>query len=83
MNNQNEWTDYQLLTVMQLIHTGHSCGQAGAAIGRTKNAVIGMMRRVRAQTDKVACERVKPDNINGGMAREWWRAGLEKQEASQ
>ena len=83
MNTQNEWTDYELLTVLNLRHSGHSCGQAGSAIGRSKNAVIGMMSRVTSQTDKVACECVKPENINGGMPDGWWRAGLEKQEASQ
>ncbi|WP_299734690.1 hypothetical protein [uncultured Roseobacter sp.] len=67
--------DLKLLRLLDLIdHQGLSYGPAGRALGLSRSAVAGKVKRVRDefwQTGDCACS--KPENKDGGMSRGWWR----------
>lgn len=43
---RTDWTDDEMLRVLALRDAGKSFSQIGAMIGRTKNAVIGMVHKI-------------------------------------
>lgn len=74
------WTDAELLTVLDLcFRQGLTRDAAGARVGRVRNSTIGAVNRVVADDRKVADLCVKPENQDGGMPADWWRAGVRVQ----
>lgn len=85
-------TDAELLEVLDLTARGVSAAVIGRRMGLTRNAVLGLIFRCRKDTDKAETAPYivnrrwkqttppqKTENRDGGMPRDWWRAGLAKQ----
>ena len=68
MTAPKDWTDREILYVLDMLDLGFSMAEIGVKIGRTKNAVIGMVNRVRNLTDASDPDR----NKNGTMPVRWW-----------
>lgn len=90
------WSDAQMLDILDLAAGGSrgggrsGGGQSAQAIadtyGVSKGSLIGLLYRIRTETD--ASESVRdvsappaerPANRNGGMPARWWSAGLKVQ----
>ncbi|RID91530.1 hypothetical protein D2N39_12565 [Gemmobacter lutimaris] len=76
------WTDDQQLDALDRIERqGQSATEVGAAYGRSRSSVLGMVKRVR--DDLAASEvadfapgtgpAVKPANQDGALGPLWWR----------
>lgn len=63
------WSDLDMILLLDLVDgEGMSVRRAAEEIGRSRNACLGMMHRIRNET---ACS--DPDgNQNGTMPRRWW-----------
>lgn len=69
MKRRDEWPEQHILIALHLRdHEGMTCREIGERLGRTKNAVIGCLRRVDEETDA-------SDNghLNGSMCPLWWQ----------
>jgi transposase len=65
-----EWTDEQLLTILDLYdNEGMTFKQIGERFGVSKNAIAGLMKRLRDDTNK----HFPPCNAEGTMPRKWWK----------
>ena len=73
MTEQRRLNDAEMLDVLERHAQGQSAAQVGRAYGLTRNAVLGLLLRSRAPD---VC--VKPENRDGGMPADWWKAGLAK-----
>ncbi|PZQ99188.1 MAG: hypothetical protein DI533_00325 [Cereibacter sphaeroides] len=78
---QTEWTDRELLTALQMTGEGMSARQVAKALGRSRNAVLGVLMRLRDEYARLPDRASKPTNVNNGMPAQWWLDGLAKQEA--
>lgn len=75
---ETTWTDEEMLEALHLTDAvGLSHAEVGAALWRARNAVAGILHRVRA--DLAASEAGDPDprRHDGALPPEWWRDGLE------
>jgi hypothetical protein len=80
MTGAPQWTDAELLRVLHLNEVdGLSCVQIAQRFGVTRNAIVGITNRIRADMRKVPDRAVKPENRDGGMPARWWAAGLKVQ----
>jgi hypothetical protein len=71
------WSDTDILNALDMVEReGRTCAAAGRALGYNKNAVIGMLRRVRLELAAVPDLACKPENRDGGMPPRWW-AGMQ------
>ncbi|MEI4470942.1 hypothetical protein [Frigidibacter sp. MR17.24] len=64
------FTDQQLLQMLEWREDGASMQAIGNRLGRSRNAVIGALNRLRADDQPCLCR--KPENRDGGMPRRWW-----------
>jgi hypothetical protein len=67
------WPDDRILVALDLQAQGLSASLIAARLGVTRSAVLGILHRVRVETDAVPCACVKPENKDGGMQAGWWR----------
>lgn len=65
----SDWTDAQILTMLDLRADGHSCAEIGKRLGKTKNSVIGMQGRIRHANRTHDRQGIG----NGTMPRYWWQ----------
>jgi predicted DNA-binding protein (UPF0251 family) len=64
-----DWLEQDMLHVLDLVDNhGMTRLAAGATVGRSKGAVIGMLDRVRKET----AEHWPPDTNDGTMPQRWW-----------
>lgn len=80
------WTDGEILRVLDRLADGASAAEVARQLGTTKNAILGLVKRVRdemARADQATqpgeVPAMKPENMDGGMPRHWWKAGLARQ----
>ncbi|MEI4485616.1 hypothetical protein V8J36_05395 [Frigidibacter sp. MR17.14] len=64
-------TDEDLLGVLALWDAGFTGQEIGQRIGRSRNAVLGALHRIRH--DERPCHCLKPENRDGGMPAGWWK----------
>lgn len=70
------WTDAEMLEALYMRDSqGMTFERIGKKLGRSKNSVIGMLHRIKAET-----ERSKHD---GKMGPRWWAKGIEKQKENE
>lgn len=62
---RTDWTDEEMLRVLTLRDAGKSFSQIGAMIGRTKNAVIGMVHKI--ERDMAAAQTIPSIIPRAGM----------------
>ena len=66
--------DEFLLSALDLrAHEGLGFGNIAKRIGRTRSAVGGLLTRFD-KAEQPPCQCVKPENMDGGMPRGWWRS---------
>ena len=65
-------SDERMLEVLHLSEGGMGCTTIGRRLGLTKNAVVGIVNRIRHEPDR--CECVRAENKSGGMPVKWWAA---------
>ncbi|MES2753801.1 MAG: hypothetical protein V4659_03975 [Pseudomonadota bacterium] len=78
-----QWDDARTLDVLDRWDRGDTAAAIGKALGVSRSAVLGVLQRVRVETDVSESVRdvsappaSRPENINGGMPARWWVAGL-------
>lgn len=76
------WTDAAVLRALDLIdNEGLASREAARVLSRelrapvSRNAVIGVVNRVRVDDAKIRDDCCKAGNRDGGQARFWWRNG--------
>jgi hypothetical protein len=70
-----DWTDAELLQMLDLRANGVTATAIAEALGCGRSAVLAVTRRIAIQTDKS-----DPDgHRDGTMPDGWWRKGLRKQ----
>jgi hypothetical protein len=63
------WTDAEILMALDLRdHDGLSYAAVGRYLGRTRNSVLSMLRRVDRDTDRTDLS----PHLNGSLPRGWW-----------
>ncbi len=72
MTDEN-WSDAQMLQVLDLIAAGYPLSEVARRVGRSKASVSSIARRIKWRTDEVD----RTPHLNGSMPRRWWREGLE------
>ena len=82
--NAPVWGDAKTLELMDLRAEGLTAAAAADRLGVTRSAVLGLELRMRAEMALAeavtgAHPAVKPKNLDGGMPRRWWAAGLARQ----
>lgn len=82
------WGDARTLAALDMVAGGLTGADAAARLGVTRCAVLGLMKRVRDETDHAelpwrpgADVHLKPKNRDGGMPDGWWKRGLAQQAA--
>jgi len=66
------WTDMEMLAALDLRdHEGKTGAEIARALGRSRSAVLGMLSRVDAETDRHDASA----HLDGTMPRKWWRRG--------
>ncbi len=64
--------DIKLLKMLDLRdHEGMGSTQIGEAVGLSRSAAVGALSRVKRAEVPCACS--KPENMDGGMPRGWWK----------
>lgn len=82
---QSAYSDGELLTILDLIEReGMTLAAVGARFGASRSAMAGIVKRLRDELR--ASEEAafppgqgparRPENRDGGMPGQWWRAGL-------
>jgi hypothetical protein len=67
------WSDHDMLAALALQDVdGLSAQEIGTRLGATRNAVLGMFKRVRDDDAKVPDQCLRPENCDGGMPARWW-----------
>lgn len=62
-------TDRQALDALDMRdNEGMTLEQIGARLGRSKNTIVGLFNRIRADTDATDADGIG----NGTMPRRWW-----------
>ena len=82
------WTDATMLRALDLHERQGLTASAVAErlSGETRmrvsrSAILGLMKRIKDELARVPDTATRPENRDGGMQAEWWRAGLRKREA--
>ncbi len=66
-------TDREILETLDLHERqGLSAAQVGRRVGRSRSAVLGIVKRINDATDAVPDLCARPENRNGGMPARWW-----------
>lgn len=74
-----EWTDRQMLDALDLMERqGLSGAEVAVRVGRSRAAVLGMVKRIRDDLAAVPDLTVKPENRDGAMPARWWANGRVK-----
>lgn len=88
MSNHNDFSDAQVLDMLDLVAAGNSRAAVADVYGLSKNTVVGLLFRVGRDADRAEStppppagqsRAVKPENCDGGMPARWWVPGLRKQ----
>ncbi len=66
------WGDMATLEVLDLWYQGYSASEIAKQFGVSRSAILGLVHRVRADTDRFPSEATKPENKDGGMPARWW-----------
>ncbi len=61
-------SDAEILHILDLRDIGLTCREIGKRVGATKDAIIGLLFRINADTE--------PSEHDGTMPSGWWRDGL-------
>jgi hypothetical protein len=70
-----DWTDEEKLFALHCRHNkGMTFPSIAAALGATKNQVVGLLNQIRIETDKYDHD----GNQNGTMPHDWWKDGLSR-----
>lgn len=78
MATRESWTDEEILRALDLkAHDGLSNGQIAKALGRPRNAVIGVFHRITRDHENDS-RRLSPRYRDGALPRGWWAAGIAK-----
>lgn len=87
MSKHNDFSDAQVLDMLNLVVAGNSRADIAEVYGLSKNTVAGLLHRIKIDADLAEStpppagqtRAVKPENCDGGMPARWWVAGLRKQ----
>ncbi len=64
-------SDAEILHILDLRDIGLTCSEIGERVGATKNAITGLIGRIRIDTEPSRHDRTMPNC--------WWRDGLKRQ----
>lgn len=71
--SKRDWTDEEILTILHLREVdGMKTPDIGRKYGKGRGAILGLIARVNAATDKIPCKCRKKANKDGGMKPRWW-----------
>lgn len=66
-------TDREMLETLDLHERqGLSAAQVAARVGRSRSAVLGLVKRINDAADAVPDRALRPENRDGGMPARWW-----------
>ena len=74
------WTDAEMLTALHMLAEGKTAVQVGRALGRPRNAVLGIKHRVKLAYDASCAGDPDPDRHDATMGWAWVEMGIERQE---
>lgn len=70
---QTPLTDHELLDILDRFYRQGQTGKAiGEVYGRSRNAILGAINRVRTDDRAVEDVATKPENRDAGMPPRWW-----------
>ncbi len=69
MTRQEDIRDLRILHMTDILKMSRT--EVGAALGRSKCSIIGIVHRLKAADS--ACECKKPENKDGGLKPLWWK----------
>lgn len=72
MAPKSEWTDAELLRLLELRDLGLTLNEIARRLRRSRGSVIGMHKRLNDEADRCfpRCD------AEGTLPRGWWKAGL-------
>lgn len=72
MSGRKDWTDFEMLAVLDLREFGMTGDRIAKRFGVSRGAILGMLNRIDRDTDRC----FPPCDREGTLAPDWWKAGL-------